>query len=140
MSDEPIDLLSLSDDLYIDEEVRLQFSDIIKWGKFVAIATIVILSIFGVIVSVIIMDNPGASIRYGLIAANSFWLWIMVIIPTILEAILLYRFSILSQRAIAHNDIFLFNRALVSLKIFFIISGIAGVISCLFIFVAQIKS
>lgn len=139
MEYEKVDLLATTNELNIDEEALVQFSEIIKWGKFVAVATIVILSIFVVIVSVIILDHPGINFHLGLYAINSFWVWGMIFIITILEAILLFRFSTMSQSALADNNIMLFNRSLESLKFFFIISGILGAIACITTIMSKIS-
>ncbi len=127
--DEPTDLLSFGENIQIDEEARIHFKDIIKWGKFVAITAFILVVLVTFLVY-LATEQPGSALSSS--GSDTLAGWIIIAICIIPEAILLYRFSVVCDNALATEDMVSLNRGLKALKVFFIISGIFGLIICFF--------
>lgn len=131
------DLLTFSNEIQIEDEARTQYADIIRWGRFVGLATLILSILFMVIMFIVIMDNPSARLSFGPLMSNTIWLWVVMIALAIVESWLLIKFSVKSQIAINDNDIELFNKALSYLKTFFVLSGILGILTTLVMVFSQ---
>jgi hypothetical protein len=105
--------------------------DATKWGRFFTIGSLVCGAIY-LFFALAIGEKAFRSLPFyqlfpGNNAAGTI-LMISYIIVALVMLVFLLRFCILCRRAIATEDIDTFNEALASIKYYFIISGIVGLI------------
>jgi uncharacterized membrane protein len=115
----------------------------VRWSKFLAIVGIIALGIY-----LLVLLVGGSYIAalfqqtYGLEGAGLVGLVIagiiVVLAVLIFVVVMLYRFSVLTRRGIETQDQAAFNRGLKSLKTYFLINGIFGILILLLTIVSTV--
>jgi heme/copper-type cytochrome/quinol oxidase subunit 2 len=120
-------------EMHLDYDGGNTLQETVRWSKFLAIVGIIGLGIY--LLAVLVGGSfIGALVQqtYGLEGAGLVGLVIALIIfilaILIFVVVMLYRFSVFTRRGIDSQDQVTFNRGLKSLKTYFLINGIIGIL------------
>jgi heme/copper-type cytochrome/quinol oxidase subunit 2 len=120
-------------EMHLDYDGGNTLQETVRWSKFLAIVGMIGLGIY-LLVVLVGASFIGALVQqtYGLEGAGLVGLVIAVIIfvlaVLIFVVVMLYRFSVFTRRGIDTQDQVSFNRGLKSLKTYFLINGIIGIL------------
>lgn len=123
-------------ELEIDQQTSVSFREASKWVQFITITSFVLMGLFLLVlifagtafVSALQTTLPGIEAMGGVIITAM----IIVIALASLLTIMLYRFGTLTKQGIQRQDQYLFNSGLKSLKYYFMVTGILGLIGVAF--------
>jgi heme/copper-type cytochrome/quinol oxidase subunit 2 len=120
-------------EMHLDYDGGNTLQETVRWSKFLAIVGMIGLGIY-LLVVLVGASFIGALVQqtYGLEGAGLVGLVIAAIIfvlaVLIFVVVMLYRFSVFTRRGIDTQDQVSFNRGLKSLKTYFLINGIIGIL------------
>jgi uncharacterized membrane protein len=124
-------------EMNLDYDGGNTLQETVRWSKFLAIVGIIGLGIY--LLLVLVGGSYIAALfqqTYGLEGAGLAGLVIagviLVLGVLVFVVVMLYRFSVLTRRGIETQDQAAFNRGLKSLKTYFLINGILGILVLLF--------
>lgn len=120
-------------EMHLDYDGGNTLQETVRWSKFLSIVGMAGLGIYllvvlvgGTFIAALVQQT------YGLEGAGVVGLVIVIIVAIlavlVFLVIMLYRFSVLTRRGIEAQDQETFNRGLKSLKVYFLINGIFGIL------------
>lgn len=120
-------------EMHLDYDGGNTLQEAVRWSKFLSIVGIVCLGIYlllvligGSYIAALVQQAFGSesAALIGLV----FLIILVVLAVLVFEVVMLYRFSVLTRKGIDMQDQASFNRGLKSLKIYFVINAIIGIL------------
>lgn len=122
-------------DLYVDHDSGASLAETTKWSRFVSV-----IIILGAAICLVLLGFGGTALlsvfekllpNAEIFAAALVFIVILIVAIFAIIAFYLFRFSTLTRNGIRMQDQQMFNSGLHALKIYFILTGIFGLLSLL---------
>lgn len=120
--------------MQLDYHGSLTLKETVRWSRFLAIVGFIGLGVcILAILTASSVITPMIQRYYGFNSAGlvgvAVGFSLIVLSVLVVLVVMLYRFSVFTRRGIETQDQVLFNNGLNSLKVYFLISGVLGIIS-----------